>query len=241
MIILPAIDLLEGKAVRLYKGDYTKVTVYDSDPLHTALMMEEAGADWLHLVDLDGARDGKSRNKDTVRHIKDNTRLKIELGGGIRTLSDIDECLECGIDRVIIGTSAVTDPDFAAKAADKYGERIAAGADIKDGYVAIRGWTESSGYTFAGFCKKMEDAGIKTLICTDVSKDGAMQGANRSMYEELCGQRAMRVIASGGVSSMEDITALRDMGLYGAIIGKAYYTGAIELKRAIAAGNGADR
>lgn len=241
MLILPAIDLIGGKAVRLFKGDYDKMTVYDPEPLSVARRMEAAGARWLHLVDLDGAKDGSRKNFKAVRAIAEGTSLSLELGGGIRSLDDIEACLAAGVSRVIIGTAAVTNEGFAAEAARKYGDRVAVGVDIKDGYVAIRGWTEKSAYRGLDFCAKMRDAGVKTLICTDVAKDGAMEGTNRKLYRALSALTDVNIIASGGVSSLEDVIALRDTGVYGAIIGKAYYTGAIDLPAALAAGKGAER
>lgn len=233
MIIYPAIDLFDGKAVRLFKGDYAQMTVYNDQPLEVAKDFVRSGATHIHLVDLEGAKSGTTPNLDTVCKIKENTGLFCEVGGGIRSMEVIDRYVSAGVDRVILGTAAVTDPDFAAAAAQKYGEKIAIGADIKDGFVAVKGWTENSTLTAEQFCLDMQSKGITTLICTDISKDGAMQGTNLELYRELGQKLKMQIIASGGVSSIEDVRALRKMELYGAIIGKAYYTGAISLAEAI--------
>ena len=233
MLIFPAIDLYGGKAVRLYKGDYKQMTVYSEDPLSVARDFERAGATCIHLVDLEGAKDGTTPNIDIVRAIARETSLFCEIGGGVRSMEVIDRYMEAGLDRVILGTAAVNDPAFLAAAVAKYGARIAVGVDIKDGMVAIKGWVEKSTEDAFDFCAKMQALGVKTLICTDVSRDGAMRGANHALYRELSTRFAMQIVASGGVSSMADVTALTAMGLYGAIIGKAYYTGAIDLATAI--------
>lgn len=233
MFIFPAIDLFEGKAVRLFKGDYAQMTVYNDDPVAVAKDFAAQGASHIHLVDLEGARLGTTPNLDTVCRIKEATGLFCEVGGGVRSMEVIDRYMQAGIDRVILGTAAVTDEGFAARAAQKYGERIAVGVDIRDGSVAVKGWTESAGIEAIAFCKQMQAAGISTLICTDISRDGAMQGSNTALYERLSQELTMRIIASGGVSSLEDVQALAAQGLYGAIIGKAYYTGAVSLRRAI--------
>lgn len=235
MNIFPAIDLYGGKAVRLYKGDYDKMTVYSDCPLDVARDFEKKGASYIHMVDLEGARDGTMPNFDTVKIIANETSLFCEIGGGIRSMESAAKYLEAGVDRVILGTSAVSDEAFLKTAVKKYGERIAVGADIKDGYVAVKGWTEKSEYSCFDFFEKMSICGIKTVICTDVSRDGAMRGTNRALYAELSRKFSMDIVASGGVSSLEDIRALRDMGLYGAIIGKAYYTGAVDLTEALEA------
>ena len=232
MLIFPAIDLYDGKAVRLYKGDYANMTVYSDDPLAVARDFEAAGATWIHMVDLEGARDGTTPNLPTVTKIAKETNLRVEIGGGIRSMEVIEKYMSIGVGRVILGTAAVTDEAFLVEAVKKYGSAIAVGIDIKDGYVAIKGWTENSQYTFLEFCKKMQEIGVGTVICTDISKDGAMRGTNRELYKELSQKFSMNIIASGGVSSIEDVKALKDMGIYGAIIGKAYYTGAIDLREA---------
>lgn len=233
MLIFPAIDLVRGQAVRLFKGDYDNMTVYHHDPLQVALDFQAAGTQCLHLVDLEGAKTGGTPNLETIRRIVDGTNLFTEVGGGIRSMETIATYLNAGVDRVILGTAAVTNPAFLEKAVSEYGEKIAVGIDIKDGYVAIKGWTETSSYTCEAFFEKMQSLGVKTIICTDISRDGAMQGTNRALYRSLSQTYSMDIIASGGVSSLDDIEALRSMDLYGAIIGKAYYTGAIDLRRAI--------
>lgn len=233
MLIFPAIDLYEGEAVRLFKGDYAQKTVYSTDPVGVALDFKKQGATHIHLVDLEGAKNGDTPNFDTVCRIKNESGLFCEIGGGIRSLEVIEKYVSAGIDRVILGTAAVTEAGFVEKAVEKYGEKIAVGIDIKDGFVAIKGWTESSGIDAFDFCEKMRKIGVKTLICTDISKDGAMAGTNRALYKELSERFDIRITASGGVSAIEDVKALKAMDLYGAIIGKAYYVGAISLNEAI--------
>ena len=233
MVIYPAIDLFDGKAVRLFKGDYTQMTVYNENPVAVAMDFKEKGATHIHLVDLEGAKAGTTPNLETVCAIKKATGLFCEIGGGVRSMEVVKRYLESGIDRVILGTAAVTDESFLKAAVEAYGERIAVGIDIKDGYVAIKGWTEKSQEKALDFCEKMQKLGVRTLICTDISKDGAMQGANHGLYQELSERFSMNIIASGGVSSMEDVNRLAAMKIHGAIIGKAYYTGAVDLKEAI--------
>ena len=233
MLIFPAIDLVGGKAVRLFKGDYNQMTVYDDDPLNTARRFEAAGATYLHMVDLEGARDGGTPNFDTVKRVVENTNLFVEIGGGIRDMAVIEKYMGAGVKRVILGTAAIADEAFTRDAIARFGEGIALGADVRDGEVAIRGWLELSGMTLDAFCEKYQAMGLNTLICTDISRDGAMVGANRALYADLQRKYRMDIVASGGVSSMEDVTALAALGLYGAIIGKACYTGAIDLAEAI--------
>lgn len=235
MIIYPAIDLYGGKAVRLYKGDYAQMTVYSDDPPEIAADFVSQGAERIHLVDLEGARSGSTPNLETILAIKKRTGLFCEVGGGIRSIEVIDRYLSSGIDRVILGTAAVTEPGFVEKAAQKYGDKIAVGVDIRDGCVAVKGWTENSGLNAFDFCRRMQDIGIHTIICTDISRDGAMKGTNRELYRSLSEELSMDIIASGGVSDIEDVRALRAMGLHGAIIGKAYYTGAISIRKAVEA------
>ena len=235
MHIFPAIDLFEGKAVRLLKGDYNQMTVYSDNPAEFALDFEKQGAKFIHLVDLEGAKEGTTPNIDTIADIVSKTSLFTEIGGGIRSMEVIDKYISIGVDRVILGTAAVNDSEFLQNAIDKYGDKIAVGVDIKDGYVAVKGWTEKSQYSCFDFCKKMQDMGVKTLICTDISKDGAMQGTNHQLYRELSEKFDMDITASGGVSSMDDVKKLAELGIYGAIIGKAYYTGAISIKEAVEA------
>lgn len=235
MIVLPAIDLFGGKAVRLYRGDYAQMTVYSGDPLGVARAFFSAGARHVHIVDLEGARFGTTPNFDVVAAITQNSGLKVEAGGGIRSAETVRRYLEAGVERVILGTSAANDAGFVREMVQTYGAAIAVGVDLKDGRVAVKGWTETTGLTGEEFCSQLEAAGVRTVICTDVSRDGAMQGANRALYQALLESFGMRFIASGGVSSLDDISALKALGLYGAIIGKAYYTGAIDLGRAIEA------
>lgn len=233
MLIYPAIDLYSGKAVRLFKGDYNQMTVYNENPVEVALDFQKSGATHIHLVDLEGAKDGTTPNLDTVIKIKETTGLFCEIGGGIRNMETIDRYISAGVDRVILGTAAVTEEGFVQKAVQKYSDKIAVGIDIKDGFVAIKGWTETSNLDAFDFCKKMADIGVATVICTDISKDGAMQGTNHDLYKQLSKKFSIDIIASGGVSSIEDVKKLANIDLYGAIIGKAYYTGAINLKTAI--------
>lgn len=233
MLIYPAIDLFEGKAVRLFKGDYAQMTVYSDNPPEIAETFASCGATHMHIVDLEGAKDGTTPNLETILEIKRRSGLFCEVGGGIRSMDTIDRYLSSGIDRVILGTAAVTEKGFVEKAVSAYGDKIAVGIDIKDGMVAIKGWTEKSDLTAFEFCEQMQTIGVKTLICTDISKDGAMKGANHELYQTLMQKFNMNIIASGGVSSMDDIKRLREQNMYGAIIGKAYYIGAIDLKEAI--------
>ena len=235
MYIYPAIDLYGGKAVRLYKGDYAQMTVYSDDPVSVARDFAAAGASHIHLVDLEGAKIGKPANLDTIAKIVEATGLFAEVGGGIRDMETVDSYLSIGVSRVILGTAAVKDPDFLKEALAKYGEKIAVGVDLKDGLVAIKGWTETSDLKAEDFFIQMQNLGIKTIICTDISRDGAMKGTNRELYRDLSAKFDIDLIASGGVSSMEDVKALAEMKLHGAIIGKAYYIGAVDLKEAVEA------
>lgn len=235
MKLFPAIDLYDGKAVRLYKGDYNQMTVYSENPIEIARDFENCGAECIHVVDLEGAKNGNTPNLHIVKQIAEQTNLFCEIGGGIRNMQTIEAYVNCGVDRVILGTAAVKDPEFLKQAVTRYGNKIAVGVDVKDGYVAIKGWTEKSEYSCFEFCQKMQDLGVRTLICTDISKDGAMNGTNRELYKALSEQFSLNITASGGVSTLDDVKALRDMNLYGAIIGKAYYIGAIDLKEALEA------
>ena len=233
MIIYPAIDLYDKKAVRLYKGDYEQMTVYSENPIEIAYDFVSKGAKFIHVVDLEGAKFGTTPNIDIIKDIAQKTDLFIEIGGGIRSLETVEKYLDAGVNRVILGTAAVTDEEFLKSATDKFGDKIAVGADVKDGYIAIKGWTQKSQYSLDEFLCKMQGLGIKNVICTDISKDGAMRGTNLELYKELSQKYSLDITASGGVSSIDDIVALRNMNLYGAIIGKAYYIGAIDLKEAI--------
>ncbi len=233
MLIFPAIDLYDKKAVRLLKGDYNKMTVYSSDPLSVARDFEQKGAAWIHMVDLEGARDGTTPNLEVVKSIAENTGLSVEIGGGIRSLETVEKYFSCGVSRVILGTAAVKDEGFLADAVKRFGSKIAVGVDLKDGKVAIKGWTQVSDLNAFSFCEKMVKIGVDTIICTDISKDGAMQGTNLELYRSLSEAFSINIVASGGVSSLEDVKNLRKMDLYGAIVGKAYYVGAIDLKEAV--------
>ncbi|MBQ2932299.1 MAG: 1-(5-phosphoribosyl)-5-[Clostridia bacterium] len=233
MIIFPAIDLYEGKAVRLLRGEYEKMTVYSNNPIEIARDFESQGATHIHMVDLEGAKSGDTPNLSIVKQVANETGLFTEIGGGIRSMEVIEKYIDAGVDRVILGTAAVEDREFLKNAVDRFGDKIAVGADIKDGFVAIRGWTEKSTYTCFEFCEMMQKIGVKILICTDISKDGAMQGTNLELYRELSQKLDMQIVASGGVSDIENVKELRKMDIYGAIIGKAYYTNAISLKEAI--------
>ncbi len=235
MHIFPAIDLFDKKAVRLYKGKYEEMTIYSENPVEIAMDFKACGAEYIHIVDLEGARSGETPNLEMVKAIKEESGLFCEIGGGIRSMEVIDRYILAGLDRVILGTAAVQNEELLKEAVAKYGEKIAVGADIKDGMIAVKGWIEKSDISAEAFFEKMEALGISTIICTDISKDGAMQGTNRELYKTLSQKYHMQITASGGVSSMEDVLALDQMDLYGAIIGKAYYTGAIDLKEAVEA------
>ena len=235
MKIFPAIDLYEGKAVRLLRGKYEDMTVYSDDPPQIGKDFAEAGAEYIHIVDLEGAKDGTTPNFDTVCRIKEASGCFCEIGGGIRSMDVVRKYLDAGIDRVILGTAAVTDRAFLEEAVAEYGEKIAVGIDLKDGCVAIKGWTETTQLTAREFCGQMQQLGVKTIIVTDISRDGAMKGTNHELYEDLSTRFGMQLVASGGVSTMDDVKRLAGRGLYGAIIGKAYYTGAIDLREAIEA------
>lgn len=233
MKIFPAIDLYSKKAVRLYKGDYSQMTVYNENPVSVAKDFQRQGAKYIHVVDLEGAKNGTTPNIDVVKRIAEETDLFLEIGGGIRDIDTVRKYLENGASRVILGTGAVKDEELLTKAISLYGEKIAVGADVKDGYIAIKGWVEKSEYSLDSFLEKMESLGVKTVICTDISRDGAMRGTNLELYKRLSQKYSLNIIASGGVSSIDDILSLKEMNVDGAIIGKAYYTGAIDLKEAI--------
>ncbi|MBO7155897.1 MAG: 1-(5-phosphoribosyl)-5-[(5-phosphoribosylamino)methylideneamino]imidazole-4-carboxamide isomerase [Clostridia bacterium] len=233
MKIFPAIDLYGGKAVRLYKGNYNEMTVYSDNPVEIALDFKEAGAEYMHVVDLEGAKTGDTPNIETIKKLVNESGLFVEVGGGIRSIEVIKKYLDNGVQRVILGTAAVTDREFLKTAIAEFGDHVAVGVDIKDGFVAIKGWTEKSTYEAFGFLKELEELGVKTVICTDISKDGAMQGTNHELYNKINNELSLNVIASGGVSSMDDVIKLARQNVYGAIIGKAYYVKAISLKEAI--------
>ncbi len=233
MLIFPAIDLYQGQAVRLLRGDYAKKTVYSDDPSQVARDFAAQGAACIHLVDLEGAASGETPHLELICRIKRETGLFCQVGGGIRTMETAARYLDRGVDRVILGTAAVRDPAFLRAAVARYGERIAVGVDLNGGKVAVSGWKDVTDRDAMEFCGEMQALGVSTLICTDISRDGAMKGANLALYRQLQDAFSVGIIASGGVSSLEDVRSLRDMGLYGAILGKAYYTGAVSLQRAI--------
>ena len=233
MLLFPAIDLYGGKAVRLLRGDYRQMTVYDDCPLNVAKKFEEAGAKCLHAVDLEGAKEGSVPHLPLISEILKKTSLFVEVGGGIRSDEILKQYMDIGVHRAILGTAAVEDEAFLVRSVEKYGERIAVGIDVRDGFVSIRGWTEDSAYTTDQFVAKMEKIGVSTIICTDISKDGAMKGTNVDLYRHLSQITKMNITASGGVSTLRDIEELSKLNLYGAILGKALYEGAFELKDAL--------
>lgn len=233
MNIFPAIDIIDAKAVRLYKGDYNQKTVYNDSPLSVAMGFKEAGAEYIHIVDLDGAKSGDTPNADIVSDIARTAGLKVEIGGGIRSERVIQKYLDAGVIRVILGTIAIENPAFTEEMIKKYGSAIAVGIDISDGYVATKGWTEITKVSCDEMFGRMENIGVKTVICTDISKDGAMSGTNLELYKTLSTKYSIDIVASGGVSSIADVKALKSMNMYGAILGKALYEGAVDLKEAI--------
>ena len=233
MELFPAIDLIGGCAVRLVKGDYAQKTVYSKNPAEVAKSFAAAGAKYLHVVDLEGAKDGGTPNLETIKNIVEKGGLLVEVGGGIRSEEVIKKYLDAGVFRVILGTAAVQNPTFLEEMVQKYGEKIAVGVDIKDGMVAIKGWTEVSAESCFDFCEKLQKIGVKTIICTDISKDGLLSGTNLELYKELSEKFSVDIVASGGVTTLDDVKKLADMGMYGAILGKALYTGNIDLKAAV--------
>ncbi len=233
MILFPAIDLFGGQAVRLLKGDYQQMTVYSEHPEEVADAFASFGATHIHMVDLEGARSGEGPNRDLICKIASNSSCFVQVGGGIRNMDTVKCYLENGVSCVILGTAAVEEKGFVEKAVAEHGDKIAVGVDIADGFVATRGWQKNSGVRYETFCEELQKIGVKTLIVTDISRDGAMKGTNLSLYKSMSDTYSMQLIASGGVSSLSDVENLTKMGLYGAIIGKAYYTGAIDLRQAI--------
>ncbi len=234
MNLYPAIDLRGGQVVRLTQGDYDRMTVYGADPAAQARAFLDAGARYLHVVDLDGAKDGTLANFDTIRAIAAQGGLSIEVGGGIRTQARIEQYLELGVARCILGTVAVRDFDFTKRMIAAYGDRIAVGVDARDGYVAVSGWLETSREKGVDFCRRLADAGCSAVIYTDIARDGAMQGTNLPLYRQLAAEvPGLAVTASGGISALAELTALEAMGTAAAILGKSLYTGAIDLKEAI--------
>ena len=238
MILLPAIDLYDGCAVRLLRGDYNQKTVYSDTPVEVAKSFRDAGAAWLHVVDLQGARDGTTPHLALVNQLVEQTGLSVEIGGGIRSRESVRAYLDMGVQRVILGTAALEDPAFLADMVARYGDRIAVGVDMKGGKVAVKGWLETADKDGVDFCRELEAAGVSTVICTDISKDGAMAGPNVELYRRLSAECSLNIVASGGVSSLEDVKTLSALSLYGAILGKALYTGAVDLKTALSLSGG---
>lgn len=234
MIILPAIDIKDGECVRLFQGDYATSHKVAEDAAATARRFQEAGAEWLHIVDLDAAKKGKPVNAGLIRRIRESCGLKLEVGGGIRDMTLIDAWLQNGVSRVILGTAAVRSPELVVRAVEKYGDRIAVGIDARDGMVAQKGWTETSTVDYIGMAEHMERAGVKTLIFTDISRDGTLSGPNLEMLRRLKGAVSCDIVASGGVGSLKDIEELLKLDLYGAICGKSLYSGGLDLKEAVA-------
>lgn len=237
MIILPAIDIKDGQCVRLTKGDFATVEKVAEDPLKTALAFQEAGADWIHMVDLDGAKEGSLKNSPVFLEVARKTGLKVELGGGIRTMESIDYYMEQGISRVIIGSAAISHPELVRNAVGKYGDRIAVGIDARDGMVSGSGWLADSDINYLDLAKRMDEAGVRCIIFTDISKDGTLSGPNLQQLGRINEAVSCDVIASGGIHTMRDITDLKEMGLYGAICGKSIYKGTLSLEEAIAYSN----
>lgn len=235
MQIYPAIDLKNKQVVRLYKGDYAKVTVYSDNPVATALSFKEAGAGNIHLVDLDGAKEGSPINYGVIKDIVSETQLFAEVGGGIRDMRRIENYLKAGAGRVILGTAALENPDFLAEAVKEFGGSVAVGIDAKDGKVATRGWLDVSDTDAAEFAVRVRDAGVKTVIYTDISKDGTLSGTNMEVYGKLVKIGGLNVIASGGITYIDEIRQLARVGVYGAILGKALYAGLLNLADALRA------
>ena len=232
MKIFPAIDLRDGKAVRLYQGDYDQMTVYSDSPVEVAKSFKAKGADCLHLVDLDGAKDGRLVNFDTIKEIVEEVDMYVEVGGGIRDEERIRQYLDLGVGRVILGTIAVKNPEFLEAMVTKYGEKIAVGVDARDGFVAINGWKEITDRESFEFCRYLRDIGVRSIIYTDISRDGGLEGTNMEAYRKLQEIEGLEVTASGGISFEEEITALRDVAA-AAILGKAIYSGKLDLERAV--------
>ncbi len=234
MIILPAIDIKDGNCVRLVKGDYGTAHKVADSYIETALGFVKAGAEWIHMVDLDGAKDATQQNKDVFIDVAKNTSLKVEVGGGIRSLDTVEMYLSSGISRVIIGSAAVKNPELVKDAVKEYGDRIAVGIDAKNGYVATEGWLETSDVYFVTLAQEMSKAGVKYIIFTDISKDGTLSGVNAAQLDEINKSCNANIIASGGVHTIEDIRICKRLGLYGTICGKSIYSGTLDLKEAIA-------
>ncbi|MEA4972405.1 MAG: 1-(5-phosphoribosyl)-5-[(5-phosphoribosylamino)methylideneamino]imidazole-4-carboxamide isomerase [Candidatus Metalachnospira sp.] len=239
MYIIPAIDLYNGCAVRLKKGDYDQMTTYSDNPPEFAEKFQKCGAEYLHVVDLEGAKDGTTANIETVKAIVEKTSMKVEIGGGIRSDEVVEKYINIGVSRVILGTAAVEDRGFLKRMVEKYGEKIAVGVDIRDGLVAIKGWLETTELRCFDFCAELEQIGVKTVICTDISKDGMLGGTNTELYKEMNERFNIDIVASGGVSTLADIKKLSEMNMYGAILGKALYENALDLTEAIKTAKGA--
>ncbi len=233
MIILPAIDIKDGNCVRLFKGDYATVQKVAESYMDTARGFEQCGAQWIHMVDLDGAKDATQQNKEIFLDVTKNTGLKVEVGGGIRTLDTVEMYLSGGVSRVIIGSAAVKNPQLVKDAVKEYGDRIAVGIDAKNGYVATEGWLETSDVYFTELAKAMSDVGVKHIIFTDISKDGTLSGVNAEQLDEINKACAANIIASGGVHTIEDIKICKKLGLYGTICGKSIYSGSLDLREAV--------
>lgn len=233
MIILPAIDIHQGRCVRLFQGDYATAQVVAGDPVETARRFESQGAGWLHMVDLDGAKEGRPVNRELILRTVRSTGMRVELGGGIRDMETIEDYLDQGIERVILGSVALEDPNLVKAAVERFGPRIAVGIDARDGKAAAQGWTQASGADYIDLAREMEQLGVETIICTDIGRDGTQTGPNLDMLEKLDRAVGCNIVASGGVSCLKDLTDLRDLGLYGAIAGKAVYSGAVDLEEAL--------
>ena len=233
MIVIPAIDIIDNKPVRLYQGDYSKKEIVGEDILEIAKAFEKEGAEYLHLVDLDGAKEGKLVNKDIIVKVANELSIPVEVGGGIRSYEDVKYLIDNGLSRVILGTAAIEEKEFVAKVVGEFGEKIAVGVDCKNGYLCGRGWLEKSKLHFIDFSKEMENLGVDNIIVTDISKDGTLEGSNIEMIEELQKTINVKITASGGVKDLEDIRKLNDLNVYGTISGKALYSGNINLKEAI--------
>lgn len=236
MQIFPATDILGGKVVRLTKGDYNQVKIYADSPAEMALQFIKDGATNLHIVDLDGAKDGLPVNYDAIRKAAEIEGLFIEVGGGIRNMQRIEDYLSLGVKRVILGTAAIRNYPFVEEAVKEFGNAIAVGVDAKEGFVAVNGWQETTSVNSVEFCKKLRDTGVSTVIYTDISKDGMLSGTNLEIYRELSEIKALDIVASGGITFVDEIRTLNEMGIYGAIVGKAVYEGKLSLKDALAAG-----
>ena len=235
MRIYPAIDIKDGQCVRLLRGSFDNVTVYGNDPAEMAKKWQAEGGEFIHVVDLDGALKGHGVNAEAIKKICESVSVPVQTGGGIRTMEDIEAKLACGINRVIIGTKAVSDSEFVRRAVEKYGDKIVIGIDAKDGMVAIEGWEKTSEWKAVDFAKKMEEIGVRTIVYTDIATDGTLQGPNVQAMKEMADSVDVDIIASGGVGSIEHIKALLTTGVEGVIVGRALYTNSVDLKEAIAA------